>query len=261
MDIKKKFLSILIIIAFLFIFSNYINFFHKFEDEISKTYRNLNKVNINEIDNKINKKSDFFGDKIKSTINIGFTLDKNFILETMLTVASIMATQEKSTKIRFHFGVTNQFNPEKMIQIYKLRNKINNLTEFNFYYLKESVVKMKNFHPKGEACPGKFELPILLPDDVERLIIFDAGDLLVLRDLTDLYNYNMSNFWVLGTPEPSIIKFMITKYNNTKYVNIGSILLDVKKFKENNIWINFVNHRNLTIDGQPDQTLFNIIIF
>lgn len=260
MDIKKKFLSILIIIAFLFIFSNYINFFHKFEDEISKTYRNLNKVNINEIDNKINKKSDFFGDKIKSTINIGFTLDKNFILETMLTVASIMATQEKSTKIRFHFGVTNQFNPEKMIQIYKLRNKINNLTEFNFYYLKDSVTKMKNFHPKGEACPGKFELPMLLPDDVERLIIFDAGDLLVLRDLTDLYNYNMSNFWVLGTPEPSIIKFMITKYNKTKYVNIGSILLDVKKFKENNIWINFVNHRNLTIEGQPDQTLFNIII-
>ena len=260
MDIKKKFLSILIIIAFLFIFSNYINFFHKFEDEISKTYRNLNKVNINEIDNKINKKSDFFGDKIKSTINIGFTLDKNFILETMLTVASIMATQEKSTKIRFHFGVTNQFTSKKMIQIYKLRNKINNLTEFNFYYLKDSVIKMKNFHPKGEACPGKFELPMLLPDDVERLIIFDAGDLLVLRDLTELYNYNMSNYWVLGTPEPSIIKFMITKYNKTKYVNIGSILLDVKKFKENNIWINFVNHRNLTIEGQPDQTLFNIII-
>ena len=260
MDIINKLLIILIIIAFVLIFSNYLNFFNRFENEISNTYKDLNKVNINEIDNKINKKQDYYGDKVKSIINIGFTLDKNYVLETMLTVASIMATQEKSTKIRFHFGVTNQFTPEKMIQMYKLRNKINNLTEFNFYYLKDSVIKMKNFHPKGEACPGKFELPMLLPDDVERLIIFDAGDLLVLRDLTDLYNYNMSNYWVLGTPEPSIIKFMITKYHKIKYINIGSILLDVKKFKENNIWNNFVCHKNLTLYGQPDQTLFNIII-
>ena len=64
---------------------------------------------------------------------------------------------------------------------------------------------MKNFHPSGEACTGKFELPEYLPDDVERLIIFDAGDLLVFRDLTELYNYNMSTYWVLGTLEPAII--------------------------------------------------------
>ena len=45
---------------------------------------------------------------------------------------------------------------------------------------------MKGFHPKGEACPGKFELPMLLNDEIERLIIFDAGDLLVLRDLSEV---------------------------------------------------------------------------
>ena len=179
----------------------------------------------------------------------------------MLTISSIMATQKKTTKIRLHFGVTNNFTAEKMLKMYELRNKINNLTEFNFYYLKESVIKMKNFHPKGEACPGKFELPILLSDDIKRLIIFDAGDLLVLRDLTDLYNYNMSDYWVLGTPEPIIINsFMKVKYNITKYINIGSILLDVKKLKENNFWNKYTNSRHLKIIGAPDQTLFNIVV-
>ena len=179
----------------------------------------------------------------------------------MLTVASIMATQKKSTKIIFHFGVTTQFTAEKMIRMYKLRKKLNNLTEFNFYYLRDSIVKMKNFHPKGEACPGKFELPKLLPDDIERLIIFDAGDLLVLRDLTKLYNFNMNNYWVLGTPEPSIIdSYMKTKYNLTKFVNIGSILLDIKKYKKINFWLKFSSNRNISIIGQPDQTLFNILV-
>ena len=57
------------------------------------------------------------------------------------------------------------------------------LIEFNFYYLKGAVKKMKNFHEKREACLGKFELPQLLSDSVEKILLFDAGDLIVLKDL------------------------------------------------------------------------------
>ena len=231
------------------------------ESEIRKIYNAFYKVNINQIDERINGRRLFTNKKIISTINIGFTLDINYVLETMITVASIMATQKNTTLIRFHFGITKKFTAEKMLKMYELRNKINNLTEFNFYYLKDSVAKMKGFHPKGEACPGKFELPMLLTDEIERLIIFDAGDLLVLRDLSEVYNYDMDNYWVLGTPEPSIIdSFMKVKYNMTKYINIGSLLLNVKELKHNNFWINFIKNKYLKLEGQPDQTLFNILI-
>ena len=228
-------------------------------NEITKVYETFDKVNINEIDNKINK-NEIKNAEIKSTINVGFTLDANYVPETMMTVASIMASQFKTTKIRFHFGVTNNFTAEKMLKMYSLKSRLNNLTEFNFYYLKESVVKMKDFHPKGEACPGKFELPMYVPDDIERLFIFDAGDLLVLRDLSDVYNYNMENYWVLGTLETLVADFIKTKYNQTKYVNIGSILLNVKKLKENNFWSTYTKNRNIELTGAPDQTLFNVLI-
>ena len=196
---------------------------------------------------------------IKSIINIGFTLDQNYILETMMTVSSIMASQRKTTKVRFHFGVINNFNSKHMLKIYSLRNKINNLTEFNFYYLKESMEKMKNFHPKGEACPGKFELPQLLPDNVKRLLIFDAGDVLILRDLSELYNYNMQNYWVLGPPEPRCITF-VSRLNLTKYINIGSILLNVDELKKNHFWDLYTKNRNIEKGGMPDQTLFNLLL-
>ena len=119
---------------------------------------------------------------------------------------------------------------------------------------------MKNFHKKGEACPGKFELPELLPDNVERLLLFDAGDVLIFRDLTELYNYNMKDYWVLGTPEPFGIYLNYKKYNLTKYLNIGSILLNVKKLKENNFWNVYTKNRYLKMKGKPDQTLFNIVV-
>ena len=140
---KFRFLIVLIILNVLILKSIY-NFDKiseyiinkKLTDEINIKYHKFNKVNINEIDNKINNKKESI-ENINSTINIGATLDINFVLETMITACSIMATQNKNTKIRFHFGVTNNFTAEKMLKIYNLKNKINNLTEFNFYYIKE----------------------------------------------------------------------------------------------------------------------------
>ena len=118
---------------------------------------------------------------------------------------------------------------------------------------------MKNFHPKGEACPGKFELPQLLPNNVKRLLIFDAGDVLILRDLSELYYYDMKNYWALGPPEPRCIPF-VKRLNLTKYINIGSILLNVEEFKKNHFWDFYVKNRDIPKGGQPDQTLFNLLL-
>ena len=234
----------------------------KFIIEIEKEFSKNGKVNINKIENEIKciKYNNSMTEKNNNTINIGFTLDPRYILQTMLTMTSIMATQRRTTKIIFHLGVVNNFTAKNMIKIDELRRKINNLTEFNFYYLKGAMEKMKHFHSKGEACPGKFELPELLSNDIDKLFIFDAGDVLVFRDLTELYNYNMEEYWALGTPEPTGIILCSKYYNLTKYLNIGSILLNAKELKKNNFWDTYTKNRYLKLIGAPDQALFNILI-
>jgi hypothetical protein len=119
--------------------------------------------------------------------------------------------------------------------------------------------KMKNFHIKGEACPGKFELPQLLPDNIEKILLFDGGDVIILKDLDKLYNYNMKNYWVLGLPEPYCIRY-VKRFNMKKYLNIGALIINVTEFKINKVWDKFTENRNLTLKGAVDQTLFNIII-
>ena len=235
-------------------------FIKKFQDEINKEFYKNYKVNINAIESKLIKKNNsaLNNEAFNNIINIGFTLDPGFILQTMLTISSIMATQNKLTKIVFHFGVIGNFHATHMIKMYQLKKKINNLTEFNFYYLNGAMEKMKNFHSKGEACPGKFELPELLPENVERLLLFDAGDVLIFRDLGELYNYDMKDYWALGPIEPWCISAFMKRYNMTKYINIGSILLNVKELKKNHFWDIYTKNRNLTLGGAPDQTLFNI---
>jgi hypothetical protein len=237
---------------------------HKIYDErllseIQNVFNEKNKVNINEVEYKLNLSEKISNDKVKSTVHIAFTLDPGFTLETMLTISSILASQNIGTKIVFHFGVIDDFKAEYMLKMYELKDRINNLTEFNFYLLKEAMEKMQNFHTKGAACPGKFELPQLVSDDVERVLLFDAGDVLVLRDLTELFNYPMGDKWVLGPPEPRCIGF-VQKYNKSSYINIGSILLNVNELKKNNFWNTYTKNRHLECPGAPDQTLFNILV-
>jgi hypothetical protein len=259
----KSFVIVVLLIIFLYIIKcKSLKLFdndQKFIIEIEKEFSINGRININEIEEKLFLyKSDNLS-KNYNVINIGFTLDPGFILQTMITLTSIMATQNKTTKIIFHLGVTGHFTPRNMLKIYGLRRKINNLTEFNFYYLKGAVEKMKHFHPSGEACPGKFELPELLSNNIERLLIFDAGDVLVFRDLTELYNYNMKDYWVVGASEPLGIQ-ICSKYKMTKYINIGSILLNVKELKNNHFWANYTKNRNIELFGAPDQALFNILV-
>jgi len=245
-----------------FSYNSYNSKYHKnkhMNSEINHIFKKFNKVNINDIYMKYypTKKENI---KIKSLINIEFTLDPNYILETMLTITSIMANQKKTTKVVFHFGVIKNFTSEKMLKMYALKNKINNLTEFNFYYLEESMKKMKNFHKKGEACPGKFELPKLLPDNIDKILLFDAGDVIIRKDLTELYNYDMKNYWVLGLPEPFMDRY-VKIYGIKKYLNIGALLLNVTEFKKNKIWEKYIANRNLYLTGPaPDQTLLNFVI-
>ena len=109
---KQKIKIVIVFIlsyTYIIINSHIYSYKNKLIEKISKIYNRYYKVNINEIDNEISGKKDNFEKKENSIINIGFTLDKDNVLDTMITVSSIMASQYKTTKIRFHFGVTNNF--------------------------------------------------------------------------------------------------------------------------------------------------------
>ena len=89
-------------------------------------------VNINEIESKIPRGRPW--NKVKSNeVNVGSSLDSNYILQTMITASSIIDSQKTETKLRLHFAVVKNFKPKNMLKIYSLRSKIREDVEFNFY--------------------------------------------------------------------------------------------------------------------------------
>lgn len=164
-----------------------------------------------------------------------------------MTIASIIDSQKPETKLRFHFAVVHDFDVKHMLKIYSLRGRIRDDIEFNFYNAKKSEIELRNLNPKDPGAVAKLLLPNLLPKDVERLIVFDTGDLLVLRDLTIMYNWKMDNYICLGIPGGKIRKYaMISKKKYKRYINIYEKCVKNKDIYHNEI---------------ADQDLLNDILF
>jgi hypothetical protein len=105
-------------------------------------------------------------------------------------------------------------------------------------------------------------LPQLLVDDVERLIMIDNGDAIVLRDLSEMYNWNMGNNIYMGVPDQGIGKFGI--YSNKSlcvYINGGNYLIDVKKVKEKNMYEKFRKYKNLYNSIFAEQDMISDIAY
>lgn len=202
-------------------------------NRINEIYSKEKTVNINQIEASINGGRNWEKNKSKfNEINIGFQLDPGYILQTMMTLASILDSQKNCTKLRLHFAVVLNFTVENMLKIYSLREKIRDDVEFNFYNAEKVEIDFKGVHPKGPGAIAKILLPHLLPEDIDRLIIFDTGDVLILRDLTEMYNWEIGDYLYLGAPDPCIGKMaLISKKPYEVYINIGHFLLKVKKIK------------------------------
>ena len=153
------------------------------------------------------------------------------------------------------------FDIKDMLKIYNLR-KIREDIEFNFYNANKVVTDLKGLNTKGPGAVAKLLLPELLPDDIERLIVFDTGDLLVIKDLKELYNWNISEFLYAGVPARDIGKYAkISKKNFDFYINVGNFLINIKKVKEEKMYNKFLKYKNVYHSTVGDQDLLNDIAF
>jgi len=228
-------------------------------NKINIIYSEKKKVNINQIEASIKGGRKWVKNENKSNeINLGFQLDPGYILRTMMTLASIIDSQSYETKIRLHFAVVLNFTAENMTKIYSLREKIRDDVEFNFYNAEKVEVDFKGVHPKGPGAIAKIILPHILPDDINRIILFDTGDLLVLRDLREMYNWDMGEYLYLGAPDTCIGRMaLISKKPFEVYINIGHFLLNVKKIREQNMYAQFLKYKDAYKNIIADQDLMN----
>jgi len=178
-------------------------------------------------------------------IHLLFAFNNEYYLLASVTIISILKTANNNSFIHIHIIVSKGFKYETMKKLSSLKGKISNNVEFIFY---DGSKAEKDFgsHIKKELYGigeyAKLLGPVLVDGKIDRIIALDAGDLLIQKDLLELYNYPLDDYLVRGSIDPLAPCFPKWNYFFLKegYLNAGVFLYNLKKWREMNIYNDIV---------------------
>jgi lipopolysaccharide biosynthesis glycosyltransferase len=178
-------------------------------------------------------------DKTKfNHIHLGMGFDANYVLLSSISIASLLNNSSPDTFIHLHI-ILNNCAYEDLKPIVALK-KINNNIEFILYNGKQAEYDFGG-RAKNELRGVGDYARILIPEIVNntnRIVILDSGDLLVNKDLSELYFFDIEdNYFVFSLDEyAGTSKNDIYIAKNNFYPNTGVCLVNVRKFREDNLY-------------------------
>ena len=173
-------------------------------------------------------------------LHLSMSFDTKYIYLASISIASILNTSSVNTYIHFHLLLNNvEYKDIKVIIDLK---KINKNVEFIFYNAKQIEYDLEYKKDKGWRGIGDFSrlITAVIVNNTNRILILDCADILAQKDLSELYFFDMEDNYAVFSLEDIAGRFhqhWIFGRNNF-YPNSGISLINVRKFREDNLYEN-----------------------
>jgi lipopolysaccharide biosynthesis glycosyltransferase len=191
----------------------------------------------------------------KRNIPVVLSSDNNYAKYMYIAAYSMLKNASANTYYNIYMQISNDFSKRYKDNILELAKK---------YPCTISFIEMDKHMPK--VLPGYFPpaayyrllAPILLPD-LDKCIYIDS-DVLVLKDLTELYDIDIQDYYLAGVENgrPSYVAHLHW------YVNSGVLLMNLKAIREAKLTDRFIEMSEYGVNGKdpytyPDQDILNIV--
>ena len=196
-----------------------------------------------------------------NSINLVFICDENYVVPTIVAITSIYKNKNAETRYSINILAVEITESSKNIFYTLNRDKFYiNIIEVDNVEQHQSYV-LENLHVSPAAI-YKFNIPNYFPD-LEKILYLD-GDILVQKDLSILYNIDISDVYAgvikdmkpMQYNPPQVTKL---KVNHTAYFNSGVMLLNLKKMRKDNIVEKLFQYRKNGINFFMDQDALNVV--
>lgn len=181
---------------------------------------------------RIKKDNIEFNYKISNVIiPISMVLNNDYTYPTIVIISSILENKNSNTKYDFYI----LHNPDYMINN---KNKIKNLEKKYQNKCSINLINMTNFKFKNEwlsrhintiSTYYRLVLPDILPN-IDKIIYLD-GDRITFKDLKEMYDINMDNYYYKGFLD--INERFNLKIDN--YICAGILLINLENLKKDDI--------------------------
>ena len=174
----------------------------------------------------------------KNQIHIALAFDSNFIYPPLVLMTSILENNNNEKNlVVFHLLLPQDFDLTKSSIIESLKNKYE--VKINYYLIPNFFNALGKW---GQTYTIYFKmfLPMMF-SDLDRIIYLDS-DVLVLKDLLEMYNLPFNDNYILGYPshDAKYIYYLADKVK--AYINGGVLLFNIKKIRNDNKDIELIQY-------------------
>lgn len=195
------------------------------------------------------------------TLNIALGFDNNYALPAGVAILSVIKNTP-NYNLNFHLFIDNVSDTN----ILKFKELIFDNVSITLYYLNNNFIinpQTLVLHIPTVSTCIRFIMPKLLVSVTDQLIYLDS-DIICLQSLNKITEYNIDNYIAGVISDTKDMQQTISKMydiDSTKYFNAGVLLINTKKWCEENI-----SEKALTMinDGNiykfADQDVLNILL-
>lgn len=200
----------------------------------------------------------------ENVIHIFFVVNDNYVKYLSVAMASIL----KNTKSHIFFHIMDDnINEKTKNKLLKLQSYKNFAIEFLSVNNINALSLPASVMPHINKTTNYRLLISHLKPDINKCILSDA-DLVYVSDIKELWDIDIENFYMAAIPDPDDMNraynrlkvFPLSK--NEHYVNTGVTVLNLEKWRQNNIEAQFISNAAIYSKqlSYPDQDLLNITL-
>ncbi len=190
-------------------------------------------------------------------IKVCYTCDNNYAEYTAVSIASVIKNSNANDNLTFYV-ISHNISDENREKIEKLKY----IKDFNVNFItpKEEIFNDFKNIKTTEYLPlaSFFRLKIASLIQNEDKIIYLDPDTIIEKSLSEFYGTAISNYFCAGIPDISYKRLgkRLGFNENNKYINSGVLLVNLKKWRDENAEEKFINnakqYENLFILGDQD---------
>jgi lipopolysaccharide biosynthesis glycosyltransferase len=166
-------------------------------------------------------------------IHVGIAFDQNYFNQFGALSCSIFKSKKIEDKIHFHIITPDLTKEQKQLLKQYVKNH-----DCLIYFYSIDFELTKQFITKGEwtsAVYYRLFFPILLKDKCEKLLYLDS-DIIVVNSIKPFFKIDLQNYPVAAVYDNYVkTQPLLGIEKEGEYFNSGVLLMDVKKWNEQNI--------------------------
>ncbi len=197
-------------------------------------------------------------------IPVVFTPDENFIIQTSVAIISMLRSKKSKTKYYFYLVVSSSIDRIRLHYFDDVKVLYSDF-EYEIVYIDSHQFDNLLITTKHLSTSAYYRLmlPIILPN--EDRVMYHDGDILVMEDLTEMYNADMGQNYVAGIPSINAIQESEWKHTHISnwgfktmdgYIFSGDLVLNLKLMREDGICGMFEQQMVLGMPSE-DQDVLN----